>query len=156
MKLYDGYCLVFCIMSSFLGFSQGNDQEQAVQQTVDTFFEAFHKGDTTLLRSVLHKDVIFQTIYKNKQGVDILRHDDVAKWVQAIANKPEGQKWTEKLLDYSIKIDANMANAWIPYEFYLNDEFSHCGVNSFQMINDVGRWKVIYLVDTRRRATCRE
>ena len=149
--LYTFVCIVFCSSGS----AQSDTADQ-VQKTVDTFFEAFHKGDTVLLKSVLHKDAIFQTIYKNKAGEDILRHDDVAKVIQAIGNKPEGQKWTEKLLDYSIQIDSNMANAWTPYEFYLNDEFSHCGVNSFQMINDAGQWKVIYLVDTRRRAGCRE
>ena len=35
--------------------------------------------------------------------------------------------------------------------FGLMDNFSHCGVNSFQLFNDNGQWKIIYLIDTRRK-----
>ncbi|UWX56421.1 hypothetical protein NYZ99_09635 [Maribacter litopenaei] len=57
-------------------------------------------------------------------------------------------------MDYSIQIDGAMANAWTPYEFRINDNFSHCGVNSFQMVKLEGEWKIIYLIDTRRKEGC--
>ncbi len=47
-----------------------------------------------------------------------------------------------------------MANAWTPYEFWYNGNFSHCGVNSFQLIKKDEKWKIIYLVDTRRKEGC--
>ena len=47
-----------------------------------------------------------------------------------------------------------MANAWAPYEFYINSEFSHCGINSFQLIKIEGNWKIIYIIDTRRKDNC--
>jgi hypothetical protein len=47
-----------------------------------------------------------------------------------------------------------MANAWVGYEFWLNGNFSHCGINSFQMVNFDGDWKIIYLIDTRGRDGC--
>ena len=80
--------------------------------------------------------------------------DDSEKLVLAIANRSNDQKWDERLLDYSIQVDGNMANAWTPYEFWLNDTFCHCGVNSFQLFKDVAQWKIIYLIDTRRRSNC--
>ena len=55
---------------------------------------------------------------------------------------------------YNIQIDGPMANAWTNYEFWVNDSFSHCGVNSFQLFNDQGSWKIIYLIDTRRKEGC--
>lgn len=35
-----------------------------------------------------------------------------------------------------------------------NGNFSHCGVNSFQLFHDNGQWKIIYLIDTRQRTGC--
>ncbi len=49
-----------------------------------------------------------------------------------------------------------MANVWAPYEFYLNNDFSHCGVNSFQLFFDGIQWKIIYLIDTRRKQGCKK
>jgi len=47
-----------------------------------------------------------------------------------------------------------MANVWMPYEFWFNGNFSHCGVNFFKLFNDNGTWKIIYLIDTRREKGC--
>ncbi len=132
------------------------DEKTKVKAAVDIFFEGFHKGDTTLMKSVMADKLIMQTAYRNKEGKDILVTDDTAKFVLAIANRSDDQKWDERLLDYSIQIDGNMANAWTPYEFWFNGEFSHCGVNSFQLFRDNGQWKIIYLIDTRRRASCKD
>ena len=143
------------ILISTTVFGQ-NDEELKVKAAVDTFFEGFHKGDTTLMKTVMMDKIILQTAYKNKEGKDILVNDELGKLIEAIANRPSDQKWDERLLDYSIQIDGNMANAWIPYEFWFNDAFSHCGVNSFQLFKDGMQWKIIYLIDTRKRLDCNQ
>lgn len=129
--------------------------ELEVKAAVDTFFEGFHKGDTLLMTSVMADKLLLQTAFKDKEGKDVLVTEDRQKLIEAIANRPDDQKWDERLLDYVIKVDGNMANAWTPYEFWFNDQFSHCGVNSFQLFNDNGSWRIIYSIDTRRRAGCR-
>jgi len=53
-----------------------------------------------------------------------------------------------------VKIDGPLAIVWTPYKFYFNGKFSHCGVNSFQLVRFNGVWKIQYLIDTRRRAGC--
>lgn len=128
--------------------------ETEVKQTIALFFEGFHKGDTILMRSVLANKVLTQTTYTNKKGENILRESNINDFIKAIAKRPADEKWEERILDYKIRVDGTMANAWTPYEFWLNDKFSHCGVNSFQLFNDNGTWKIIYLIDTRRRKNC--
>ena len=144
------FCLVLVITSTI--HSQVDDKIK-VKVAIDTFFEGFHKGDTTLMKSVMLGKFKTQTAFR-KDGKDILVTDESSKLIRAIADRPSDQKWDERLLDYSIQVDGNMANAWISYEFWFNDEFSHCGVNSFQLFNDGANWKIIYLMDTRRRSDC--
>lgn len=147
--------LLFLMLTSMISIHAQQDQTANVKAAVDTFFEGFHKGDTLLMRSVLADKVVLQTAFRNREGKDVLRNDgDISNLLNAIANRPDDQKWDERLLDYIIKVDNNMANAWTPYEFWLNGNFSHCGVNSFQLFHDNGQWKIIYLIDTRQRQGC--
>ncbi|WP_242086899.1 nuclear transport factor 2 family protein [Aestuariivivens sediminis] len=141
------------VLTTAAAFSQ-DDENLKVRETVDTFFEGFHLGDTTIMKSVLADKVLLQTAFKNKEGQDILVTDDLQKLIHAVANRPADEKWDERLLSYTIKIDGNMANAWTPYEFWFNGTFSHCGVNSFQLFKNGEQWKIIYLIDTRRRKGC--
>ncbi|WP_191860863.1 nuclear transport factor 2 family protein [Hanstruepera ponticola] len=136
-------------------FGQESAEQQA-EQTIKTFFEGFHKGDTTLMKSVMMDKVLMQTVFKTKEGKDVLVTDEPGKLISAVANRTEDQKWEEKILEYKVQVDGNMANVWTPYEFWFNGEFSHCGVNSFQLFHDNGTWKIIYLIDTRRRTGCQD
>lgn len=137
-----------------LSFGQ-SASETSVKQAIDTFFEGFHSGDTILMKTVMYGKFPSQTTFKNKAGKDMISSGDIDDLLKAIASKSPDQKWEEKLLDYTILIDGNLASAWTPYEFWFNDQFSHCGVNSFQLFNDNGQWKIIYLVDSRRTEDCK-
>lgn len=139
---------VILLLISVETFAQS---EAEVQKTIETFFEGFHKQDSTLLNQVVYKDVKLQTIATNREGKTILHTEDYDKFITSILSIPENQKFEEKLLSFDIKIDGNMANAWTPYEFWFNDQFSHCGVNSFQLIKVDNVWKIFFLVDTRRK-----
>ena len=145
---------IFCILFTIGLFAQ-EDQKKLVKQTIETFFDGFHKGDTTVMKSVMMDKMVLQTAFVNRDGKDILRNDGgPEKLLDAIVNRPDDQKWDERLTAFSIQVDGNMANAWVDYEFWLNDNFSHCGVNSFQLFRENGQWKIIYLIDTRRRQDC--
>ena len=60
----------------------------------------------------------------------------------------------ERITFSSIHIDGNLASVWTPYQFYFQGKFSHCGVNSFQMVKENGEWKIQYIIDTRRKDNC--
>ncbi|MFH4968950.1 nuclear transport factor 2 family protein [Gaetbulibacter sp. M240] len=145
-------CMLFLLFSVYMNAQTG--EEVVVKRTIDTFFDGFHKGDTSIVASVMYKKAVLQTIVKTKEGQTLLRDEGLNGLLDAIANRPEDQKWDERLLDYDIKIDGLMANAWTPYEFWFNDAFSHCGVNSFQLMKSETGWKIIYLIDTRRKTGC--
>ncbi|WP_353777529.1 nuclear transport factor 2 family protein [Winogradskyella sp. 3972H.M.0a.05] len=147
--------LAFLIASTVSSQSSMSPQQIEVKKTIETFFDGFHKGDTTMMKSVMIDKVVMQTAFINKEGEGVLKDDGGPdNLLNAIANRPADQKWDERLTDFSIQVDANMANAWVDYEFWYNDQFSHCGVNSFQLVKTEGKWRIIYLIDSRRRSTC--
>lgn len=124
-------------------------QETDIRETIDVFFEGMHTADTLKIQSV-SKDLIMQSV-SEKNGTIQLKSESVSEFYKSIASIPANLKIEERLLDYKIQIDGAMAYAWTPYEFYINGKLSHKGVNSFQLFKDNGVWKIIYIVDTRRK-----
>ncbi|MFY0602411.1 MAG: nuclear transport factor 2 family protein [Flavobacteriaceae bacterium] len=129
-------------------------QKQEIKNVIKTFFKGLHKGDSTILKSTMHKEIKIQTTRTNREGKKLLKTETRKQVLTNIANKKPSDIYLEKLLSYTIKIDGNLASAWTPYEFYYNGNFSHCGANSFQLFNNNGKWEIIYLVDMRRRQNC--
>ncbi|WP_299364786.1 nuclear transport factor 2 family protein [Winogradskyella sp.] len=144
--------IILCI--GLNSHAQGSEKEN-VKATIVKFFDAFHKQDTVALKAMAKGDIKIQSVLVNKEGKSILQESSYEKFIKSIASIPKENTFEEKLLDFSIQVDGIMANAWTPYEFWYKGNFSHCGVNSFQLIKEDGEWKIIYLVDTRRREGCK-
>jgi len=151
MKISIAVCI---FLMGLLGYGQTMEEKKAVQQTIATFFEGFHKQDSLILKNTVADDVIFQTIGKNKEGKLMVKNEVFSNFLKSIVSIPKTTKFKERITDYNIQIDGPMANAWTSYEFWVNDNLSHCGVNSFQLFNDGASWRIIYLIDTRRKEGC--
>ena len=150
MRVLLGLLLIF----SFETVNAQDNEKEEVKKTVQMFFDGFHKQDSILIKSTTSPGIILQTIGSNKDGISVVKTSDFSDFLKAIVSIPDSTKFQEKLLSYQIKVDGSMANAWTPYEFRINDSLSHCGVNSFQLHKQDGTWKIIYLIDTRRRQNC--
>ncbi|PRX54564.1 nuclear transport factor 2 family protein [Flagellimonas meridianipacifica] len=141
---------------TFISINAQMDDKVLVQKTVEGFFEAFHKQDSVAMKSFMADDVVLQTTGRNKEGKTLFQTTPIEKLYASIVSIPDSIQFEEKLTSWSIQVDRTMANAWVGYEFWLNGNFSHCGINSFQMVNFDGEWKIIYLIDTRGREGCIE
>ena len=126
-----------------------------VKQAVNTMFDAMRKGDSTLLKSVFSKEMILQSVSNDKSGKAILSVDKADDFAKAIGT-PHASVYDERIAFGDIKIDGDLASVWAPYKFYLGDKFSHCGVDVFQLMKTADGWKIIYIVDTRRKDNCIE
>lgn len=134
----------------FLGF-YCNAQKQEVQKCIETFFEGFHQKDSIKMKLVCSDKIILQSISENPLKGNKLSDETAKEFYKSIASIPASMKFQEKILSYNIQIDGSMAHVWAPYEFYLNDKLSHTGVNTFTLFKEKDSWKIIYLIDTRRK-----
>ena len=134
--------------------AQNTGREAAVKSSILTFFDGFHKGDTAIIKSVIDNNLQLQTAFYNKQGESVLKTESKKQFLSAIAARDSNTVWLEKLLGFTILTDSNLAVVWTPYEFYFNNEFSHCGVNVFQLLFTGEKWMITSIVDTRRKENC--
>ena len=75
--------------------------------------------------------------------------------MKSIVSIPATTKFEERLLSFDIRLNGALASVITPYTFYVNDKLSHCGVNSFQLYKKEGEWKIIHIVDTRKKEGCK-
>ena len=125
-------------------------QNEDVKQVVITFFKGFHDKDTITMKSVCAEKMILQSVSESSKGTQ-LKNEKPQSFYQSIATIPATILFEERILNYSIQVDGAMAHIWTPYEFFINGEFSHKGVNAFTLFKENEQWKIVYLIDTRRK-----
>jgi hypothetical protein len=124
-----------------------SDSENEVKQVIQNMFRAMQQADTSLLKTCFSDHVIFQTILNKPEGA-LIKTESVNNFIQSIG-KQTPNALDERIEFGAIQIDPLMATVWTPYTFYYKGQYSHKGVNSFQLVKLKEGWKIQYLIDTR-------
>lgn len=142
----------FLIQSGSMAQTNPATAEDSVKAVVNQLFKGMKSADPEMIRSSFGDSAILQTIVRGREGVDV-KNERVADFVNSISSIPPGDA-DERIQFETIRIDGPLAIVWTPYQFYYKGQFSHCGVNSFQLVRIKGVWKIQYLIDTRRKQGC--
>lgn len=135
-------------------FCFAQDDVTQIKKNISTMFEGMATFDTALIRSVFDDNLMLKTITTERNGKTNVRNQSAQHFLNSVGFKKENTKYDERITSMDIKIDKDMAMVWAPYRFYLNDAFSHCGVNLFALAKLDGMWKIISITDTRRKSDC--
>lgn len=151
MKMKPLLLTLFALILAIPAFSQSD--EDAVKAVIESLFDGMRTKNTAKIARVFSENAIMQTI-EAAGNTGVVKAGSVSDFLNGIGSLPEETKLDERISDYQINIDGPMATAWTPYEFYFNDKFTHCGVNSFQLVKMAEGWKIVYIIDTRRKDGC--
>ncbi len=141
--------VLFLVLVSLCG-AESWAQDAEVQKTIETFFNAMKNRDTIAINSVISEKLILQTVAQKMDETKVIS-ETAADFKKQIAEILMSVSIEERILSYDIKIDGNLASVWAPYEFYINGNLSHRGANSLQLVKDLQGWKIVYIIDTRRK-----
>jgi hypothetical protein len=128
------------------------NEEDAIKKTINNLFIGMKSGDSTIARLAFADDCIMQTI-SMKTGQAVVKTASVSEFIKFIGT-PHKEKFDERIVFTKLLIDGPLAMVWTDYKFYLDDKLIHCGVNSFQLVKGEAGWKIVYLIDTRRKEGC--
>lgn len=143
------------LITLFMGgkVSAQKTEDALVRVPIQQLFDGMKKSDSTLVRQSLMAGARLESIVKNKDGEVTVRSDSFEGFLKSIGKATPGDL-DERLSAIDIRIDGEMATAWTPYKFYYKGNFSHCGVNAFQLIKTAAGWKILSIIDTRRKEGC--
>ncbi len=143
------------LCTGIIAFAQNSEKE--VMKPIHLLFEGMLKADTNIVKQVFVENVKMVTGFKSRDGEEVVSIQNLDDMIYAIAKKEAGSpNWIEKLFNTEIKIDDNIAQVWTEYSFFVGDKFSHCGVDAFQLVKIDNKWKIIHIMDTRRKEGCKD
>jgi hypothetical protein len=144
----------FALLASALGLgaaplaAQSPEHDRAYQVVVN-LFDAMRTRDTAAMRAAFVPNASMQSL--TAEGV---KFDTMEGWLTGVGRARPGLVLDERLANPVINIDGPLAAIWVDYWFFAGERFSHCGVDSFQLVRQGDAWRIFSVVDTRRTEGC--
>lgn len=130
----------------------GSSSEHEVMDVIETMFDGMRTGDADMVASTM-ADGATLTSSGTRNGQPFTQTTPAEQFIGAIrqsAGTENWQPWDERIWNVQIDVRDNLASAWMDYAFFHGENFSHCGVNTFQLARQSdGTWKTIAIADTR-------
>lgn len=131
---------------------QSHPEYPSVKQVVDQFFESINTGNGPLLASLEVEGAQILNIREDTAG----QYEFVElSWFGADSFNGDTQL-TERYWDEELLISNNLAVFWAPYDFHIDGEFSHCGIDVLNLIKIDGQWKIGHAMWTIQRPGCED
>lgn len=149
--------LLLSVFTLFLypAFSQSSESDSvAIMAIIENVFDGMRESDITKMAPHFHEEAKMQSLTVSTEGNKVSKLNGPEAWLNAVANNTSGKVWNEQVNNIKIISDGAVATAWMDYTFYLGDQLSHCGINSFQFIKMNEKWKIIYIIDSRLKDKC--
>lgn len=145
-------CLLLLLTLAFSAYSQDskNKDEQKVKNVIDQFFESLKTRDTVLFKQTTMVESQIWRRRNNKTPVEV----DMRFTKDDIVQMPMDPEINEIPLSFDISVGDGIAIAWVPYKLWVEDEYSHCGIDVFTLFEINGKWKIISAAYTIENMNC--
>ncbi len=74
------------------------------------------------------------------------------KWVEMLGKSKDA--WLERIWSPKVLEHESVAVVWAEFDFHRNGKFSHCGIDSFQLLKTSAGWKIAAVADTHETSGC--
>jgi hypothetical protein len=64
------------------------------------------------------------------------------------------RKLLERMWQPQVRVHKGIATLWAPYDFWIDGKFSHCGIDSFELVKSADGWKLTGGTYTIEREGC--
>src|SRR5437867_258938 len=122
-------------------YCKAQTAEDSVKAVVNKMFSAMKNADPVMLASTFADSVVFQTVVKDKTGNIKVVNESAKGFIDFISKEQKGNA-DEQIVFETVKVDGPLASVWAPYKFYYKGQFSHCGIDAFQLVKFAGQWKI--------------
>jgi len=139
------------LITSLAGTAQqAHPEYPVVKQVIDQFFESINTGNGELIASLEVEGAQILNIREDSTGQFEFAE---RPWFSVDSFNADSQL-TERYWDEQLLISDNLAVFWAPYDFHINGEFSHCGVDVLNLIKINEQWKIGHAMWTIQRPGC--
>ena len=118
-------------------------ERDAVLAALQAVFDALERADAELLREVLDPDIRMVFVETGADGTVRTGTSTLEELVARI----EGAEapLIERMWSPVVQVKGRIANVWAPYDFYVGQRFSHCGIDVATLMKVDGAWRIVAL-----------
>ena len=132
--------------------AQSDQDRAAILETVDRFFAALTTHDRSELIAITLPGSLNISVSNPVNGPQDINIQNYTQMINGLG--ADGPEFLERYWDPTVLIEGNIAVFWAPYDFHVDGVFSHCGIDSFQLVKREGQWLLSNLSWTRQRQDC--
>jgi len=145
--------LVTIIALHFPASVQAQDEEQQVLNVVREFFAAIGNSDSVGFNKVFMPNA-HQYVARSVKDSTVF----VSRVAAGRSIFKAGTTYRETMREKGVKVEVHesVAMAWVPYNFYVNNTFSHCGVDVFTFMKTREGWKIALIAYTVEKEKCKD
>ncbi len=141
----------------YCAFAQADaNPTEAVTATIKALFDGMRDADSTIVAKIFHPEARLMTAAQDAEGKVAVRQAPIEGFVSRIGQAEPGTL-DEQVDYYEVRINGPLATVYTPYRFVYEGNFSHCGVNTFQLVETGDGslpWQILQITDTRQREGC--
>lgn len=127
---------------------QTSDEEATVLAVVQKFFDTMASKDADGARKIIDPDGSFVSV-RWQDGKQLVRRSLLRDYLETLE---DGElALLERMWDPEVLIRGPIAIVWTEYDFHRDGEFSHCGMDAFQLTKMDSGWAITggtYTVET--------
>ncbi len=130
-------------------------ERQAILDVVERTFEAVAAGDPEKWRAVLLEAGVAIAMARPRDGTDgfVMRLTPNKDVIEGAS--PPRRRYLERFTEEpTVLIRGPIAVVWGEYDFWIDQNFSHCGVDAIDLVKLDGAWKVANIMWTVERQNC--
>ena len=127
-------------------------EAEAAVQLAESALASLSARDTASLRGMFHESG--RLVSLSDDPATPARVTQLEQFLSGLGE--EGPVLLERMWDPTVHVDGRLATVWTPYDFYRDGEFSHCGIDVFQLARVDERWQILSITYTVHRDGCAE
>lgn len=137
--------LVVALAPPPLSAQEQEYEQDAVLKTVQRFFDSMASRDTVMAREAL---LVEGKSFSTTETSDGPRFSGFTHRDYLSGLSTGTDQWLENMWDPEVRVRGTIATVWAPYEFRINSELSHCGVDAFSLVKTQTGWRIASIVYT--------
>lgn len=147
--------LMMLVMVAGNAIAQG-DERSAILTVMQQAFDAVHSQDPDDWRAIQLTEGTTLSFRPHPDGDTGRLEMRIAQNEAFIADlADDGHEYVERWTgDPTVLIRGPIAVVWGEYEFWIDGEFSHCGVDSADLVKMDGKWKIANFMWTVEKDHC--
>jgi hypothetical protein len=116
-------------------------QERVLLAAADSALALYSRGDVLTLGEMMTPDAMIMSI----RGGDTTR---LSRRTREQFLAPSQRKIVERGFDGRAMVSGPLGIVWLPYDLYIDGNWSHCGVDVFTFVSVGGKWRLANLAWT--------